>query len=48
MPPVHRLKKDKIIKKQEDAQFINDPNNNWGDTEQIERFDKNNIDIDED
>lgn len=48
MLPVHRLKKDKVIKKQEDAQFINDPDNNWGDTEQIERFDKNNIDIEED
>lgn len=45
MPPVHRLKKDKIIKKQEDAQLINDPNNDWGDTEQIERFDKGNIEI---
>ena len=44
MLPVHRLKKDKVIKKKEDNQFANDPNNNWGD---IEQCDKINFDMEE-
>lgn len=39
MLPVHRLKKDKVVKKKEDNQFANDPDNNWGDVEQCDKFD---------